>query len=232
MANPGFRFKKFMIMHDQCAMKVGTDGVLLGAWVDVPATGAILDVGTGSGLIAIMCAQRTEAAVHGIEIDEKAYRQAEDNKNKCPWKNRISIWHDSLQHFTAVTTLQFDLIVSNPPYFRKSLKSPLKERTWARHDDKLDYESLLFYSSQLLRPDGRLAIILPAAESDRFKELAWLYCLHPLRMTLVRDCAGKEFSRCLAEYSRNGNSHCQVNELNIKTAELLRTHYGIQGFNR
>lgn len=216
MANTCFAFKQFTIYHDQCAMKVGTDGVMLGAWVNISGAKTILDVGTGTGLIAIMMAQRCNASIDAVEIDETACRQARENVQNCPWSHRIRIIHDSLQHYTEGTSVRYDVIVSNPPFFRDSLKPALSGRSVARHDEKLNFESLLFYSSRLLQENGLLSVIIPAADRDHFTNLAYFHNLHPVRQTLIRPVAGKTPSRCMAEFSKDKNSVLQPSELLIK----------------
>ncbi len=216
MANPYFAFKKFIIYHDKCAMKVGTDGVLLGAWVNVPGAGRILDAGTGTGLIAIMVAQRSGAVIDAVEIDDKAFTQAVENVAACPWKERIRIHHDSFQHFTSISPIRYDIVVSNPPYFRNSLRPPMKSRSLARHDENLDYRSLLLCTSQLLTPEGRLAIIAPAHEIDHISETAYFHNLFPSQLLKVRPAADKNYSRCLAEFTRNRNKTCIIHDLTIK----------------
>jgi len=216
MSNPCFAFKLFTIYHDKCAMKVGTDGVLLGAWVNVKAAGRILDVGTGTGLIAIMMAQRCDALIDAVEIDEKASIQAMENVASCPWKERITIHHDTFQHFAGLPSFRYDVVVSNPPFFRNSLKPPLKSRSIARHDEELSYENILFCTSQILEPDGRLAIIVPANEIDRLTETAYFHKLFPSQLLNVRPVPGKNYTRCLAEYTRNRNQICIENDLIIK----------------
>jgi len=134
MPNPWFQFKQFTVWHDKCAMKVGTDGVLLGAWADMEQARSILDVGTGSGLIALMAAQRNlTAAITAIDIDESAIIQARENFDRSPWVNRLTAEPISLEDFAGSTDAMFDVIVSNPPYFHQSLHSPDKKRTLARH---------------------------------------------------------------------------------------------------
>ncbi len=152
MSNSCFQFKQFKINQDRCAMKVGTDGVLLGTWTDVSGVQSILDVGTGTGLIALMLAQRSSAAIiSGIEIDGDAAAQAVENVNNSPWREKINIEAVSLQTFTKNTGCRFDLIVSNPPYFNKSLKNPDAQRSVARHSDLLSRQDLLTAADTLLR---------------------------------------------------------------------------------
>ena len=164
----GFTFKQFHIDHSRCAMKVGTDGTLLGAWVRLPdTTHSILDIGTGSGLIAIMAAQRSaEAHITAIDIDADCVAQARLNAEASPWGNRISVQHTSLQEFA--TEERFDVIVSNPPYFIDSLTSPDAGRTTARHTATLPFEELVSGVKRLLTPNGHFSLILPTAEAERF----------------------------------------------------------------
>ena len=164
---PNFRFKQFTVWHDKCAMKVGTDGVLLGCWVPTSHLTLdvghlrILDVGTGSGLIARMLMQRCpEAEVEGIDIDEAAVEQARANGVKA-YLSRFQEWQGS-----------YDLIVSNPPYFQNSLKNPDKGRELARHTDSLSYKELITHSARLLKENGQLALILPAEAEAQIRELA------------------------------------------------------------
>ena len=131
----GFTFKQFHVQHDRCAMKVGTDGVLLGCWTDVPAAGSVLDIGTGSGLIALMIAQRTNAQIDAIDIASDAYEQACINFAQSPWNERLKAYIASIQEWQHEAL--YDLIISNPPYFNNSLKNPDKGRELARHTDSL-----------------------------------------------------------------------------------------------
>ena len=193
MSTPYFRFKQFTIFHDRCAMKVGTDGVLLGCWAGanhapfghLPCT--ILDVGTGSGLIARMLMQRfPEAEVEGIDIDEAAVEQARGNGVNA-YLSSLQEW--SMVHGTCPNGQYYDLVVSNPPYFQNSLKNPDKGRELARHTDSLSYEELLAHSERLLTMHGQLAIILPA---DAEQEICTLATRHSLCLTHVTRVYSKE----------------------------------------
>ncbi len=185
----GFRFKQFYVRHDRCAMKVGTDGVLLGAWA--PATGdRILDVGTGSGLIARMLMQRCEGAeVDAIDIDEAAVEQAKENGVRA-YKARLQDWSRQL----------YDLVVSNPPYFQNSLKNPDKGREMARHTDTLSYEDLVRHSARLLKQGGCLALILPAEAEAEIRQLAATEDLYLAHATRVYSKEGKKPKRVLMAF--------------------------------
>ena len=202
-----FRFKQFFIEDSKCAMKVGTDGVLLGAWcpVDFHISSFlhfhILDVGTGSGLIARMLMQRCpEAEVEGIDIDAAAVEQARENGVKA--------YCSSLQEWNIVNRQSsnrqlYDLIVSNPPYFQNSLKNPDKGREMARHTDTLSYEDLVKHSVRLLREGGRLALILPADAETEIREITSRYSLYCTRATRVYSKENKPARRVLLSFSRD-----------------------------
>ena len=152
-------------------MKVGTDGTLLGAWADLPQHGRILDIGTGTGLIAIMAAQRTtEAHITAIDIDSECISQARENVEATRWSERIEVVHTPLQEFS--TAEPFDVIISNPPYFVDSLLSPDAARSTARHTDTLSFDDLAQGVLQLLSQDGHFALILPPTEMERFLSAA------------------------------------------------------------
>ena len=184
-----FRFKQFTIQDDRCAMKVGTDGVLLGAWC--PKGTRILDVGTGSGLIARMLMQRCpEAEVEGIDIDEAAVEQARENGVKA--------YCSSLQNWQG----SYDLIVSNPPYFQNSLKNPDKGREMARHTDTLSYAELIQHSARLLQEGGRLALILPAEAENEIRQLAAAADLFLTHVTRVYSKENKKPKRVLLAFAK------------------------------
>ena len=200
MSQTFFRFKQFMIQHDLCAMKVGTDGVLLGAWTNCADVKTILDVGTGSGLIALMLAQRSDATITAIDVDEKACQQARINFKASPFCNRLQIEHTTLQDFYPA--IKYDLIVSNPPYFVNSLQSPDVQRTKARHTGTLPFNDLIRKSAELLNEDGRISLILPANAWDEIQALAHENNLYPIRKTLVSPSKDASPKRVLLEFSK------------------------------
>lgn len=202
MASDDFRFKHFTVRHDRCAMKVGTDGVLLGAWADVARAGTILDIGAGSGLVALICAQRSNAAITAVEIDESAARQAAENAEASPWNDRIRVIHSSLAEFAASSAQRFDAIVSNPPYFENSYKAKGDRRNLARHADTLPLDELVRYASSLLSDEGSFSCVLPAQEETAFKERARRAGLFLKRKTLVLPREEAEPKRVLFEFSK------------------------------
>ena len=203
-----FRFKQFFIEDSKCAMKVGTDGVLLGAWSPVSGyrlqvTGyRILDVGTGSGLIARMLMQRCpEAEVEGIDIDEAAVEQARENGVKA-FVSSLQEWQGDKGEGLQVTGYRYDLIVSNPPYFQNSLKNPDEGRKTARHTDTLSYAELVQHSARLLKDGGQLAVILPAEAETEIRQIAAgysLYCTHVTRVYSKENKKPKRVLLCFAK---------------------------------
>ena len=213
MSTPNFRFKQFTVWHDRCAMKVGTDGVLLGAWAPAnsftpnPLT-RILDIGTGSGLIALMLAQRfPEASIDAIDIDEAAVEQARENFVVSPWTDRLHAFHARLQdwqnHPLQITNYKYDLIVSNPPDFQNSLKNPDKGRQTARHTDTLSYAELLRHSARLLTEKGLLALVLPAEVEQEVHGLAAAELLSLTRITRVYSKESKPARRVLLGFEKS-----------------------------
>lgn len=217
MGNPYFKFKQFTVFHNLCAMKVGIDGVLLGAWADVENAKRILDIGTGSGLIALMLAQRNQAAIiHAIDIEESAVRQAEINIQNSPWKDNVELWHVSLQEFAFTTKNKYDLIVSNPPFFIDSLKTPVQERTNARHTAALTHEELITLSQSILTQNGKLCIILPVKEGESCKAFAEKSGLFCSKMVLVFPKPNTEAKRLLLEFGFE-KKETELSELTIET---------------
>lgn len=172
MKKSHFKFKHFTICHDRCAMKVGTDGVLLGAWTEVAQNASrILDIGTGSGLIAIMLAQKCNADISGIDIDSDAIGQAIENGENTCWSNRLHFLQDDILKYRPHSG--FHLIVCNPPFFENALLSPDEKRSKARHCDSLPFDELIRKAYELLEPDGLFNVVLPATTAEEFAFKAW-----------------------------------------------------------
>ncbi|MBN2480392.1 MAG: methyltransferase [Bacteroidales bacterium] len=215
MSNDYFKFKRFTVNQDKCAMKVGTDGVLLGAWTKAEGVRRILDVGTGTGVVALMLAQRSKAMIDAVEIDEDAVRQAQQNVAASPWSDRIHVYHTSFQEFYIQRNFLYDLIVSNPPYYHHALKSKGEFRTTARHTVKLNYNELIEYAAKLLTAEGRISVIVPHDISDAFVEYAWFNQLYPLRILKIRSTPSKPFSRTVIEFIRKKNHRPEISEFTI-----------------
>lgn len=200
MSSQGFDFKQFTILQDKCAMKVGTDAVLLGAWVETAAAKKILDIGTGTGIIAIMLAQKSDAKVDAIDIDETAFEQAVQNVGNCKWKSQINVFHISLQKCSVIDGDKYDLIVSNPPYFVDSSKASEESRTNARHTDQLSFDELLDGVLKLLSPTGAFYVILPTKESQLFSEIAAKENLFLTKCTRIITRTDKPEKRLLMKF--------------------------------
>lgn len=202
MPNPYFKFKQFTVYHDRCAMKVGTDGVLLGAWANIRDSKTALDIGTGSGLIALMMAQRSNTlSINAIDIDNNAIEQTNENIKQSPFIHRISCLNSSLQELDASSDKKYDVIVSNPPFFIGSLKSPKQERTTARHTDSLSAEELISISSTLLNKGGRISIIYPFDYKDNLYKIAKENSLFITRIANVHPTPTSLPKRILIEFS-------------------------------
>lgn len=201
MSNPYFKFQKFTVWHDKCSMKVGTDGVLLGAWASAPEARRVLDVGSGTGLIALMMAQRfPEAHITGVEVDADAFRQSRDNVQVSPWSGRIELVHADFRLWKPVADAQFDLIVSNPPYFIDALRPSAEGRSLARHAAGLNYESLFSHSRDLLAEGGRVCVIVPAEVAQLVQNTAVKYGLYPFTRVHVFTKQGKPLKRMMISF--------------------------------
>jgi len=200
MGNSWFQFQQFRVEQDRCAMKISTDAVLLGSLVQSKDPRQILDIGTGTGVIALMLAQRfPEAAITGLELDLEAASQATENCQASPFSQQIQVLEGRLQDFPEEQ--RFDLIVSNPPYFPDHLKSSDAKRNLALHTDSLSFAELLDKGSRLLSDRGSLWIILPPRQMRDFSTLAAQLRLHPFSQILIRDAAIKPIHREVVGFS-------------------------------
>lgn len=195
-----FRFKQFSISHDKCAHKVGTDGVLLGAWAQANKPQSILDIGTGSGLIAIMLAQKfSQSKVVGIELDEPSFLQAEANAANSPFSERVQIINDDFLKHTFEH--KFDLIVSNPPFYRGNTSTGKKERDRARHEEHLPQKDFIQKVTSVLSPEGKLIVILPDEEGEQFEKESNKQGLFLNRLAKVSGSPSAPIKRWLMELS-------------------------------
>ena len=211
-----FRFKRFSVENDRSAMKVNTDGVLLGASMTLkPSDRLLLDIGTGTGTIALMAAQRlsdldalsglpAERSIYAIDIDEASAYEAGKNFEGSPWSDLLQVHHTSLDEFSeAFKDIRVDLIFSNPPYFEDSLTAPDKRKSTARHtSDGLSYRDILDFASTNLADDGRVSLVLPSEQEHDLCRYARMNGLHLFRMVYVRTVPRKQPSRMIAEFSR------------------------------
>lgn len=224
MPNNWFQFKQFMIEQEHATMKVGTDGVLLGAWTSLPQPGGrVLDIGTGTGLIALMLAQRVaDIFVDALEIDPSSAVQARENFQNSPWKESLKCIPSSFQDYASQCRCTYDLIICNPPFFTDSYKTPSREKNLARHDDSLSLEEILRGSIPLMKGNARLSLILPADKEALVLDLANEHQIHLRRITRVIPSPGKATKRILLEISP-AREPCQEDELVIECGK--RHHY-------
>ncbi|RYJ53512.1 methyltransferase domain-containing protein [Flavobacterium petrolei] len=215
-----FKFKQFSVEQDRCAMKIGTDGVLLGAWTPIENNPfSILDIGAGTGVIALMLAQRSHAEqIDALEIDEEAYEQSVDNFENSPWSDRLFCFHAGLDEFVEEPEDEYDLIVSNPPFYTEDYKSDNEQRDLARFADAMPFEDLIEAADLLLSENGLFAVIIPYKEEQKFLALAKDYELYPLKITRVKGTPTTEIKRSLLAFSRNENVNFPIDELIIETS--------------
>jgi len=225
MANTYFSFKQFTVHQHLCAMKVGIDGVLLGAWASTENCSRILDIGSGTGLIALMLAQRSNSKIMAIDIEPNAIAQTKENIKISPWADRISALETSLQNFSIPVIQAYDLIVSNPPYFVNSLKAPEQTRTIARHTDSLTHNELLVHAKRLLAENGKICIILPVNEGlncVKFASSIGLFCSKKVEVFPKPD---KPLKRLLLEFILN-EVETESSKIVIETTE--RHQYSVE----
>lgn len=214
MGNQYFRFKQFTIFQDRCAMKVGADGVTLGAWCNVNGATNILDVGCGTGLLTLMIAQRMpESNITAIDIDADCVSQTVGNCEKSPFNKQITVQHISIQDFANQIDIKFDAIVSNPPYFNNSLKSFSSHRNLARHSDSLPHEELILSAKKILNFTGRLFLILPVKEGEEMIKTAKKSGFFCSEKIFVYPNFRKEAKRLLLEF--------QLQECETKTGKIV-----------
>jgi tRNA1Val (adenine37-N6)-methyltransferase len=220
-----FQFKQFSVGQDRCAMKIGTDGVLLGAWTPIENDPlSILDIGAGTGVIALMLAQRSFAEqIDALEIDENAYEQAVDNFENSPWSDRLFCFHAGLDEFVEEPEDEYDLIVSNPPFYTEDYLSNNEQRDIARFSDAMPFEDLIEAAALLLSENGIFSVIIPYKEEEKFLALANQYELFPFKITHVKGTPTSEIKRSLLAFSRKEKEDFPIDSLIIETYRHIYT---------
>lgn len=214
-----FQFKQFSVNQDKCAMKIGTDGVLLGAWTPLENTPySIMDIGTGTGIIALMLAQRSNAEqIDAMEIDDDAYEQAVDNFENSPWGDRLFCYHAGLDEFLEEPEDEYDIIVSNPPFYTEDYTSGDDQRDKARFTASLPFEDLVEAAALLLSDNGIFSVIIPFKEEDNFVAIARDLDLFPFKITRVKGTPTTDIKRSMIAFSRD-EREIATDELIIETA--------------
>jgi tRNA1Val (adenine37-N6)-methyltransferase len=219
-----FNFKQFTVQQDRCAMKIGTDGVLLGAWCPIDNNPfSVLDIGAGTGILSLMLAQRSNAEqIDSLEIDEEAYEQCVENFENSPWSDRLFCFHAGLDEFVDEPEDEYDIIISNPPFYSEDYKTDSSQRDLARFQDALPFEDLIEAADLLLSENGIFAVIIPYKEEERFIDLCAEVELFPVKVTRVKGSHATPIVRSLLAFKRYELSVLTADELVI---EISRHEY-------
>ncbi|MFZ4672173.1 MAG: tRNA1(Val) (adenine(37)-N6)-methyltransferase [Flavobacterium sp.] len=215
-----FQFKQFAVQQDRCAMKIGTDAVILGAWCPINNHPfSILDIGAGTGILSLMLAQRSNAAqIDAVEIDDEAYEQCVENFESSPWRDRLFCFHAGLDEFLDEPEDEYDLIISNPPFYSENHKTDSAQRDLARFQEAMPFEDLIEAARLLLSENGIFAVIIPFKEEEKFIELCAEVELYPINVTRVKGTPTTEVKRSLLAFKRYELSVLTADELIIETA--------------
>ncbi len=215
-----FSFKNFDIHQDRCAMKIGTDGVLLGAWCPIDNNPfSVLDIGAGTGILSLMLAQRSSAnQIDAIEIDEDAFEQCVENFESSPWSDRLYCYHAGLDEFMEEPEDEYDIIISNPPFYPENYKTESEQRDLARFQDALPFEDLIEAANLLLSENGIFSVIIPFKEEEKFIALAKDFALYPFKITRVKGTPTTEIKRSLLAFSFAKKEKIESDELVIETS--------------
>lgn len=219
MANTYFQFKQFTIHQDQCAMKVSTEACILGAWVPNTIPSRILDIGTGTGLLALMLAQRIDAKIDAVELDVAAANQARQNVSESKWKNRINVINQNVFDWAKTTNEKYDLIVSNPPFFTNNQKSEVSQKNLAKHDTSdFNKENLAMTLKKLLSEEGSAYILYPEFESGQFQNEIEKLGLFYAPTLIIRNQPNGPVFRIVSQVSKK-KMPGEINQLDIRNGQ-------------
>ncbi|WP_242927604.1 tRNA1(Val) (adenine(37)-N6)-methyltransferase [Pontibacter vulgaris] len=221
MANSYFQFKQFRVEQAQCAMKVCTDSCVFGAYVEVKEAKRILDIGTGTGLLSLMVAQRSDASIDAVEINKEAQQQATENFAASIWAERLQLHPVSLQEFARENQQTYDVILSNPPFFLSSLKSDNSAKNTAKHTGDLFFEDILSFAQKHLTPQGKLYLLLPPAEARHFAELALVHTLYLAETLEVYTYTNGQCIRHIQTYTFTQQPTPTISQLHIREADKV-----------
>lgn len=215
--NRPFKFKQFEVSHHRSSMKVGVDAVILGAWADIANASAILDVGCGSGVISLMCAQRNpNAKITGIDIHEGSIEEAKENYRNSPWRDRLSAYLADFNHYCKDSAEKFDYIISNPPYFDSGIETPESAREIARHQGDLSPEIILEKGSALLTPQGKIGIVIPISQADAIKDFSRGLQMSACRELIMSGREGREPKRAFIEFGLNSDKSIKTEFMTLE----------------
>ena len=215
-----FQFKQFSVQQDRCAMKVGTDSVLLGAWCPIENNPfSVLDIGAGTGILSLMIAQRSNAEqIDALEIDEEAYEQCVENFENSPWGDRLFCFHAGLDEFVDEPEDEYDLIISNPPFYSEDYKTENSKRDLARFQEAMPFDDLVEAADLLLSENGIFAVIIPYKEEEKFIDLCAEVELFPVKVTRIKGTPNTEIKRSLLAFKRYELPVLEADELVIETS--------------
>lgn len=215
-----FQFKQFSVQQDRCAMKVGTDSVLLGAWCPIENNPfSVLDIGAGTGILSLMIAQRSNAEqIDALEIDEEAYEQCVENFENSPWGDRLFCFHAGLDEFVDEPEDEYDLIISNPPFYSEDYKTENSQRDLARFQEAMPFDDLVEAADLLLSENGIFAVIIPYKEEEKFIDLCAEVELFPVKVTRIKGTPNTEIKRSLLAFKRYELPVLEADELVIETS--------------
>jgi tRNA1Val (adenine37-N6)-methyltransferase len=217
-----FHFKKFSIDDSMAAMKIGTDSVLLGAWVPCGNEVRIIDIGTGSGILALMMAQRNQnATIDAVELDFDAANAAQLNINVSPWPGQVHVYNTAIQQFAEGISEAYSLLICNPPFFNNSLKTPHDKRNFARHNDSLPAKELIEIASRLITRNGKAALIIPAGNYNNWLDEASRSGLFLTHCTWVKSYPDREPHRVMVAFAKSEPAHVIENELSIYDSQKV-----------
>jgi len=214
-----FRFREFSVEDDRSTMRIGTDAILLGAWIDASGAEKILDIGTGCGVIALMIAQKSNAQVDAIDINQESVDQARLNFDNSPWKDRLTAWHRSFREHAASAVTKYDIILTNPPYFRNSLRSADTKRNLARHHESFSFDGLFEAVNTLLKEKGSFYLILPETNTKSVRELGIDYQFSLNKILKIRPKETKNNNRVLMKFCRIKPEQETVDELVLRHSD-------------
>lgn len=217
MPNPYFSFKKFTVYHDKCAMKVCTDACILGAWVAErfsQPNAYILDIGSGSGLLSLMLAQKTAAVIHGIEKDKAAFLQSQQNIMQSQWNNRIEVFNGDAVDFRFPR--RYNFIITNPPFYSNDLKSGIPEKNIAKHDTGLTLDQLAYVIGENLTDDGVVCILLPYHRTEQYELLSQQNGFFLQEKLLIKQTPAHDYFRSIMHFGRQKKFSPALHELTIK----------------
>jgi len=223
MPNPYFQFKQFLIVQDQCTMKVCTDACILGAWFaeKIPLCSHMLDLGSGTGLLMLMMAQKNEADIHGIELDLDSFKQLKENIFQSKWKERLKAFPGDARNYPF--PVKYDFIISNPPFFKDEHLAMSSRENVAKHSLELDFEELLPIIDTNLKPNGSFGVLLPAFRAAYFESVAIQFNFFPTEKLHIRQTPRHDYFRTVILFRRGRESFVPESELAIQTSEAKNT---------